>query len=343
MIASHLEGPEKAAVLLLSLGTEAASQVMRHLDEDEVRRVSQAIARIRHVDCDRLDEVNRDFKDSLVRGLQLSVNGREFAFSVVNRALSDQEARASTKRAEILADLEQSASGDLGLASVLHGVSAQGLARMLEGEHPQVTALILAHVGAATAADAVALLPEVLQADVVERLARLESVPTRLAAELGIILGERVKGLLEPAGSALGGPKAVAEVMNHVDKAIESRIFDELERIDGELVHNIRSLMFTFEDCMRLDDRSLQSLLKEVAREDLILSLKTANPVLRDKIFSNVSSRAAEILKEDMSATGPVRLKDVETAQARVIATLRELEAEGKVVIAGGGKDDVLV
>lgn len=188
-----------------------------------------------------------------------------------------------------------------------------------------------------------ALLPETAQADIVERLARLESVPSRLAAEVGGLLGERVKGLLAPAGSALGGPKAVAEVMNHVDKAVESRIFDELERVDGELVHNIRSLMFTFEDCMRLDDRSLQTLLKEVAREDLILSLKTANPVLRDKIFSNISSRAAEILKEDMTATGPVRLKDVETAQARVIATLRELEAEGKLVVTGGGKDDVLV
>jgi flagellar motor switch protein FliG len=342
MIYESLSGADKAAVLLLSLGQDSATDVMRYLGEDEVRIVSRALARMRAVDPAHIDVVNRDFRQSLVTGANLNIDGREFALNVVNKALSDQESPASARRAEILAELEQTVAGDLGLASVLHGVPATGLAQLVENEHPQIAALILAHVGPAHAADAIAMLPEVMQGEVVLRLARLESVPARLAAEVGAVLKEQVKGMMTPAGSALGGPRAVAEMMNHADKAIEARIFEDMERSDPELVQEIRNLMFTFDDCMKLDDRSLQTVLKEVSREDLLLALKTASPALTSKIFSNMSSRAVEILKEDMAASGPVRLREVEAAQARVIATLRELESEGKVVIAGG-KDDVLV
>lgn len=338
----NLSGADKAAVLLISLGQDSATEVMRYLVEDEVRVVSRAIARMRTVDPEHIDVVNRDFRKSLASGTNLSIDGREYALSVVNKALSDQESPASARRAEILAELEQTVVGDLGLASVLHGIPATGLAQLVEREHPQVAALILAHVGPALAADAIAHLPESMQAEVVGRLARLESVPARLAAEVGAVLKEQVKGMMTPAGSALGGPRAVAELMNHADKAVEARIFEDMEKSDPDLVQEIRNLMFTFDDCMKLDDRSLQTLLKEVSREDLLLALKTASPVLTEKIFGNMSSRAVEILKEDMTASGPVRLREVEAAQARVIATLRELESEGKVVIAGG-KDDVLV
>ena len=343
MNAEIMPGPEKAAVLLLSLGAETASAVLRHLGESEVRKVSQALAKTRFIDPEQLDHVDRDFKESLASGMNLNIDGREFAMTVVNRALADQDAPASEQRSEILAEIEQTVSGDLGLASILHGVPASALAAILEGEHPQIAALILAHVASATAAETVALLPEALQADVVERLARLESVSVRLASEVAGVLKERVAGLSKPAESSLGGPKAVAEVLNHADKTVEARIFEEIDKIDPDLVEEIRTLMFTFDDCMKLDDRSLQTLLKDVQREDLLLSLKTASGPLKDKIFRNVSSRAAEILKEDMAAAGPVRLKEVESAQARVIASLRELEAEGKVVIVSGGKDDVLV
>jgi flagellar motor switch protein FliG len=339
----RMAGAERAAVLLLAMGQDAATEVMRHLDENEVRKVSLALARVRKVQPEQIDIVNKEFKQTLSEGFNLSIDGKEYALTVVNKALSDEEALAAARRAEILAELEQTVAGDLGLASVLHGVPGNGLAALLSDEHPQIAAIILAHVPPAVAADAIGQLPEEMQGDVVERLARLETVPARLAAEVGQILKEQVKGLLRPAGSALGGPKAVAELMNHADKTVEARIFEEIEKNDPELVSRIRNLMFTFEDCMKLDNRSLQALLKEVPREDLLLALKTANPMLTEKIFSNVSSRAAEILKEDMASSGPVRLKDVEAAQSRIIATLRELEAEGKVVVAGGSKDDVLV
>jgi flagellar motor switch protein FliG len=226
---------------------------------------------------------------------------------------------------------------------VLGSVPAAGLARLLANEHPQISTLVLACLGAAQAGEVLAGLPETLQSELVERLARIESVPAPLVAEVGAQLRQQVQALLRPSGTAVGGLKVVAELMNAADKTLEARVFEAIETRDPELVSTIRNLMFTFEDCIKLDNRSLQTLLKEVAREDLLLALKTASPDLSTKIFANVSSRAAEILREDMSSAGPVKLKDVEAAQLKIIAVLRELEAEGKIVVAGGSKDDVLV
>jgi flagellar motor switch protein FliG len=336
-----LPGADKAAVLLLSLGTEAATAVLRHLGEADVRRVSQALARVRSVEPGQVTQVHREFEQKLGATSGVAVDGREFARTVVGKALADQSSPAAAQRTDILAALEGAADAELG--DMLGSLPADRVATLLQTEHPQVASVILAHLGAAQAGAVLGFLPETLQSDLVERMARLESIPPDLVAEIGTVMREQVKDLLRPSGTAVGGPKAVAEVMNHADKALEGRIFEQLEARDPALAATIRNLMFTFEDCLKLDNRSLQTLLKEVAREDLLLALKTASPALNDKIFSNVSSRAAEILREDMASSGPVKLKDVEAAQLKVVATLRELEAEGKVVVAGSGKDDVLV
>ena len=339
----ELAGVEKAAVLLLSLGAEAASDVMRHLDEDEVRRISQALARVRMVAPDQLEGVQQEFRERLSSARGLSVDGKEFARAVVSRALADTSGAASLRRDSILAELEHASAGGAALTRVLEGVPTDRLAKLLESEHPQIATLILAHLQPDQAGELIGLFPEELQGELIERLAHLETVPARLAEEVGAILEEQVKDLLRPSGTPLGGPRVVAEMMNHADKAVEARVFEELEKTDPQLAGTIRGLMFTFDDCAKLDNRSLQTLLKEVAREDLLLGLKTASPALAEKIFANVSSRAAEILREDMAASGPVRLKDVEGAQSRIIATLRQLESEGKLVVAGRGKDDVLI
>ncbi len=219
-----------------------------------------------------------------------------------------------------------------------------GLARLLETEHPQIATLILAHLTPSQAMLVLRSLPEALQTDLVERLARLDAaIPPSVVQEVGIALREQVKGLAREAGKSAGGPKVVAEMMKHADKATEGRIFEDLEQRDPELATSIRAMLFTFEDCLQFDNRSMQTLLKEVAREDLLLALKTASPALSEKIFANVSSRAAEILREDLSSSGPARLKDVEAAQQRIVAAVRDLEADGKLVLAGGGSDDVLV
>lgn len=337
-----LSGSEKAAVLLLSLGPDVATEVMRHLAEDEVRKVVQAVSRVRSVGADRLEVVNKEFAEVLSQNPSLAVDGREFAMALLSRAVAVQQEKGKRQDAVALAEFEQSVIGDTSLAEALEGVPAPGLATLLESEHPQVAALILAHLEPARAAQTIARLPDALQVDVVERMARIEGVPAGLQGEVGAVLAIQLRGLARPAGSSVGGVRAVAELVNQLGGELEGKILGAIEEHDAELGAKIRALTFTFDDCLKLDARSLQTLLKEVPREDLLFALKTAAPALSEMIFANISSRAAEILREDMGSLGPVRLTEVEAAQQRIIASLRELQAEGKIVVAGGG-GDVLV
>jgi len=344
-MADELKGVDKAAVLLLSLGEEVAAEVFRHLDESEVRTVTKALARMRTVPAEHLRSVEQDYRKRVSGAKSMRVDGLLFARSLVNQSLGGGEASATVNRDEILAELDQLPTGEsTGLARALEGVPPDGLARLLETEHPQIATLILAHLTPAQAMLVLRGLPEALQTELVERLARLDTaIPPSVVQEVGVILRDQVKGLARETGKSAGGPKVVAEMMKHADKATEGRIFEDLEQRDPELAGSIRAMLFTFEDCLQFDNRSMQTLLKEVAREDLLLALKTASPALSEKIFSNVSSRAAEILREDLSSSGPARLKDVEAAQQRIVGAVRDLEADGKLVVAGGASDDVLV
>jgi flagellar motor switch protein FliG len=345
-MADEIAGVDKAAVLLLALGPDVASEVFRHLDEIEVRQVTKALARIRSVPADQLKAVEQDYRKRVGGMGGMRVDGLLFARALVNQSMGDPDAHAGVSRDEILAELEQLPTGEAsGLSRALEGVPADGLARLLESEHPQIATLILAHLGPGQAMLVLRGLPEELQTDLVERLARLDAVISpSLVAEVGVILRDQVKGLArETTGKSAGGPKVLAEMIKHADKTTESRLFEDLEQRDPELAAVVRAMLFTFEDCLQFDNRSMQTLLKEVAREDLLLALKTASPALSEKIFANVSSRAAEILREDLASSGPARLKDVEAAQLRIVAAVRDLEADGKLVIAGSGGDDVLV
>ena len=341
MSAEPLTGTEKAAVLLLSLGPDVATEVMRHLAEDEVRRVVQAVARVRSVDTERLESVNKEFTEILTSNPSLAVDGREFAMALLSRTAAAQSEKGEDSN-DAIAQLEKHVIEDTSLADALDGVPSTGLATLLEAEHPQIAALILAHVEPRRAAEAIQRLPEPLQIDVVERMARIESVPAGLHGQVSAVLAQQMRGLARPAGSQIGGVRAVAAIVNQLGGELEGKILGAIEEHDAELGQKIRALTFTFDDCLKLDTRSLQTLLKEVPREDLLYALKTASPALSEKIFANISSRAAEILREDMGSLGPVRLSEVESAQQRIIASLRELQAEGKIVVAGGG-GDVLV
>jgi flagellar motor switch protein FliG len=319
--------------------------VFRHLDEVEVRQVTKALARIRNVPADHIRMVEQDYRKRVSSTRGMRVDGLLFARALVNESLVNGESSSAVNRDEILAELDQLPTGDAaGLAHALEGVPADGLGRLLESEHPQIATLILAHLSPSQGMLVLRSLPEALQTELVERLARLDAaIPPSLIQDVGQVLRDQVKGLARETGKAAGGPKVVAEMMKHADKTTEGRIFEELEQRDAELAGSIRAMLFTFEDCLQFDNRSMQTLLKEVAREDLLLALKTASPALSEKIFANVSSRAAEILREDLSSSGPARLKDVEAAQQRIVAAVRDLEADGKLVVAGGGSDDVLV
>jgi flagellar motor switch protein FliG len=338
--AEVLSGVEKAAVLLLSLGPEAASQVLMRLDGDEVRRVSQALARAREVSAGQVEQVAEDFRSKLGTPSSLSVNGRAFARAVVTKALADPSSAAAGARGEILADLEHaSAASGTDLTKAIEGVPPDGIAKLLESEHPQIAALILAYLGADRAMEILGHLPEALQGEMIERLARLDSaVPASVVAQVGSMLRDQLQGFVRESGTIPGGPKVAAEILKHADKTTEARIFETLDQHDAELAAAIRGQLFTFEDLIKLDNRGMQALLKEVAREDLLLGLKTASPELSQKIFANISSRAAEILREDLETAGPARLADVEEAQSKIVATMRELEADGKIVLASTGE-----
>ncbi|HZR84487.1 MAG TPA: flagellar motor switch protein FliG [Candidatus Binatia bacterium] len=332
-------GAGKAAVLLVSLGPEVAGEVMRHLDEGDRLKVVQALSRVRTVDPEQVEKVGKELAESLDAAKGLRIDGRHFARTVVEHALGDE----GRKGGELLAALEREADGDGDLGRVLESIAGAGLSTLLAREHPQVAAVILAHLDAGRAAEALVGLTDEQQADLLDRVARLDRIPSELQSELGLVLKGEIQDAVRPEGAAVGGPRTVAEILNCVDKPVEERLLGRFDESDGDLGQTIRTLMFTFEDCIKLEQRSLQTLLKEVSREDLLLALKTATPALLEKILANVSSRAAEILREDLAAMGAVRVSDVEAAQARIIAVLRELEADGKVVIASKGKGDVLV
>jgi flagellar motor switch protein FliG len=338
---SPATGIEKAAILILTLGPEAASAVLRQLKEHEVRQLSTAIAKVRLITPAQAAAVHEEAWRRLTNRDGILVDGEHFARDLVGSVLA-----ALGKEGPVSAGREQGCSPREGgefLAETLQPLAPGVLAQVLVAEHPQVTALIIANLNPRQAAGVLAALPEDLQPDIVRRIADLQSVSGDVLAELGDVLQGQVQGLArapEPSEAA-GGAKLAAKILNVADKALEARVFAQLESEAPEVAEVIRSQMLTFEDLIVLDNRGMQVVLKEVAREDLMLALKTASPSMRDKVFGNISQRAAEILREDMSTMGPVKLKDVEKAQANIVAVVRRLEAEQKITLGAGG-DDVI-
>ncbi len=344
-------GLEKAAVLLMTLGPEVAGSVFKHLNEHEVRMLSGAIARLRAIPHMRAAEVHEEAWRKLNNQEALFVDGESFAQKLIATAAHAAAGRQDDKAAAAMRQLQRVTAGaGKWLATTLEPIAPGVLAQLLGAEHPQVLSFILSQMAPRQAAEMLGQLPEDVQADIVQRIGELQTVSDELLAEVGDVLQEQLQGLGPSAQGAAGGagkgglgPKRAADIMNAVDKAVEGRVFAHLEGENPELAERIREQMFTFEDILQLDNRSMQMVLKEVAREDLMLALKTASPGMRDKIFGNISARAAEILKDDMSTMGPVKLKDVEKAQSNIVGVVRRLQAEQKIVLGGGSGEDVLV
>lgn len=332
---SKLSGVEKAAILLTTLGTGVAAAVLRQLDEIEVRQVSQAIARLRAIPKAKAARVHEEFYGYLNNRDGVYVDGERLARGLVaqigHAPEPDDDARMvdpAAQRAAFMAAVER-------LPPVV-------LARRIREEHPQFIAFALANLSPRDAAETLLALPEELHADVLARVTDLGAVSPVLFGEVSDVLQTEARHTLQTMGSTIGGAKVAAELMNSVPKEHEERIFEALEEVNPGLGEKIRDLMFTFEDLVKLDNREVQTLLREVQREDLMLALKTATAELREKIFSNVSNRAADIIKEDMAVMGPVKLKEVERAQANIVAELRRLETEGRVTLGRGGGDVVI-
>ena len=333
---SPTRGLKKAAVLMVTLGSEASSKIMAELDPELVEHITREIALIDAIDPQRRDEVVEEFYGLVMASASLEHGGVAYARSVLEEALDPEQAN------RILRIIE----GEVYKQpfAFLQRTDAANLLTFIQDEHPQTIALILAHVGATKASAILSGLPPAKQLEVVARVAHMDQTNPEVIKEVEHGLEMRLSGIVSQTFRKAGGVESVADMLNLADRATEKGILEALEAEDPELVEQIRRLMFVFEDIMLVNDKGIQAVLKEIDNEELALGLKTASPELRDKIFKNMSERAAQLIKEDMEYMGPVRVSDVEAAQQKIVDVVRRLEDAGEIIIAGrGGEKEMVV
>ncbi len=330
----ELTGPQKAAALMVSLGKDVSSVLLKNFTEEEIKLIGRHLTEMSMIPGEIVDTVLQEFLDNYTNSKDVPVLGEEFLKDVLKKAHGD-------KAEQILEEIEEEKS-KIPFQNI-RKVDSKVLATFIQNEHPQTIAIILAHLEQKKAAEVLSMLREAVQAEVIKRIARLDSVQNEVLLEIDKILEEELLTRGTVNQQKLGGTQAAAEIVNCLDKKTEETVLGLLEEEAADLAEEIRKLMFVFEDLLKLDDRSIRTILKEVKNDDLILALKGASEELRNKIFANLSSRAAEMIKEDLEAMGPVKLSDVEEAQQKIILVVRNLEKEGKIVIGGGGEGDQLV
>ncbi len=328
----RLSGLDKAALLLLSLGEGQAGEILGRLDDKEVQLIGQRISKMDVVSTKQMAGILDEFTRMLASPEAIVVKGDQFFKNTISRTMDG-------KRQEKLMDkldLEQSPE----FFQKIKKLDSRTVASFLRNEHPQTVALVLAHLERNQAGAVLAQFPENLQLEVVRRIASLDQVSPAIIEEIDLALREEITLVEEVGGRLVGGPQCVAEILNQMERTLEVAILKRLEEEDQEdLAEEIRRYLFTFEDLLGIEDRGIMSLLKETNTQDLALALKAASDELKLKFFKNMSSRAAEMLKEELEIMGPVRLRDVEAAQQKVIQIAKRLESEGQLVLTGKSED----
>ena len=326
-----LTGKQKAAIVLVALGTEVASRILPHLNEAEVEELSLEIARLGSIPAEVRQQVIKEFYEiCLAQNLALE-GGLDHARTMLEQAFGPEKAQ------EILERLTRA------LQMLPFDVHPTQLSTFLADEHPQTIALVLAYLEPQTAAAVISNLPPELRPEVAERLATMGSTPPDVIRRVEAVLQRKLSSIASQELSAAGGVKSLVEVLQWVDRNTERAIFDYLNDTNPELAEEIRKLMFTFEDLLQLDDRAIQQVLKEVDMKELALALKGASDALKEKIFRNMSERAVNMLKEEIEFMGPVRVRQVEEAQQRIVSIVRRLEEAGEIVISRGGEEEMLI
>ncbi len=335
----RITGPQKAAIFLFAIGEELASQIVKKLDEEEIKRLGGTMAKGSSITPKMLDNIFTEFNElasSVAGGIAIGPSrGSQFIKNVLAKAVDAGKAKT------LLEEMQGETRWDL--FQQIKRLDPKTLANFLKNEHPQTISLILAHLDSTQTAAILADLPGPLQTEVIYRIAELENVPPSILEEIDQALQVGVSMLENVEGRKIGGIRSVAEILNQMDSSVESAILKGIEEQKQGLADEIRKHMFVFEDLLQVDDRGIMVILKEVTNEVLQLSLKTASEELKEKIFKNMSERAAQMLKEDLEVMGPVRLRDVEGAQQNIIKVAKRLESEGKVVLTGKGKEEIFV
>ena len=330
----ELTGAQKAAAVIAALGVEKAALIYKYMDPDDVEQLTLEVAKLGFLDSTVTEEILLEFHQSCLTHKAVTEGGLEYARTVLEKAYGEQAA------AELLGKVTRSLKNRE--FSFMDKADIKSLFSALAGERPQTIAVVLSYVDADKAAGVIAQLDENRQIQVVESIAKIESVSPAAIKIVEAEMRNKFSNIITSSNVKVGGIDYVADVMNNLDRTSEKNIFDGLADRDQELVDEIRKRMFVFEDIITMDDRSVQRFVRDCDPRDLVLSLKAANAEVANKLFANMSTRMAQSIKDDLEITSNVRMKDVEEAQQRIVGIIRKLEEDGEIIILKGGKDDII-
>ena len=331
-IYSQLTGTQKSAILMMLLGEEEASEILKNLGPKEVQHLGSAMYSVQGLDQDTVNRVLDEFLDIIKEQTSLGLGAGNYIRNVLMKALGEDKAQS------VLSRITPSSSDRP--IEILDWMDARAISELIVDEHPQIIALIISYLDFSMGADVLNLLPDDLQPEIIRRIATLETVQPDALSELEDVMQRKFKANTPLRASQVGGVKAAAKIMNFTNQNMEARIMKHIGKDDKTLMQSIQESMFVFETLILSDDKSLQTLLRNVETELIVLALKGADEALRDKLFSCMSSRAAANIMDEMEALGPVRLAEVQEAQKQIIAVARRLSDEGTIVLAGRGGDD---
>lgn len=332
---TDLNGVQKAAILLITLGPDKASNVFKHLKEDEIEQLTLEIANTRSVSQSLKEEVLDEFYEVCLAQQYIAEGGIGYAKDLLEKALGAEKAM------EVIGKL--TASLQVRPFEFIRKIDASQILNFIQDEHPQTIALILSYLSTGQASTIIAQLPQDKQADVAKRIAQMDRTSPDVIKEVERVLERKLSSLANQDYTLAGGVDAIVEILNTVDRGTEKHIMETLEIDEPELADEIRKKMFVFEDILTLDDRSIQRVLREVDNNELAVALKSANEEVQNAIFNNMSKRLATMIREDMDFMGPVRMKDVEEAQQKIVNIIRKLEDSGEIVTSRGGGDELVV
>jgi len=328
-----LKGPERAAVLMMALGEESAAKVFGHLDPRDVQKIGQAMAVLSNVTRSQIQAALDQFAQDMEDQTGLAVGSNDYIRNVLTKALGEDKADNLLERI--------SSNGTKRNLEFLKWMDSRSIAEIIRYEHPQIIAIVLSHLENDQAAEIVDMLPENMRTDIMIRIANLDGVSPQALMELDDIMERQASGTTGGKSSKVGGVKIAAGIMNFLESNTEEKLMGDIKASDQDLGDQIEDLMFVFANLIDVDDRSLQTLLREVPSDRLLMALKGADTDLKDKFFHNMSKRAAEMMRDDLEALGPTRLADVESAQKEILQVARQLSEEGKMQLGGGGEEFV--
>ena len=329
---SSFSGPERAAILLMSVGEESAAEVLKHMGPKEVQLLGTAMASVQNVSPNSVNSVLSQFMQSVGEHSSLGMDSQGYIRNVMVQALGKDKAGSLIDRILL--------GGDSSGLETLKWMEAKTVADLLRNEHPQVVAIVLSYLDADQAGEVMGFMPDKVRVDLLMRIAALDVVQPNALQELNQLLEEQVQGDANVQSTSVGGIKTAADILNFVDSGIEAELMDTLKEHDADLSQQIQDLMFVFDNLAALDDASVQALLREVSSESLLIALKGTDENMREQFFNNMSKRAAEMMRDDLEAKGPVKLSEVEAAQKEIVGIARRMADEGQISLGGAGGEE---